>query len=95
MHNFEIMDMVGSGSYGQVFQAFDKEKKKMVAVKKFKKEYSSVAECNAEKEVEILTKLKHNNIMGCRKVVYEARKLYIIMELGTKNLGSLFQAKLN
>ena len=91
MIDYDLLEKIGSGSYGDVYRAFDKKKKLYRAVKKFKKEYSSISECKNEKEVEILTKLKHQNIISLKKVVYEKKRLFMIMDLGTENLGQIFQ----
>jgi len=59
MQDFDILEKIGSGSYGDVYRALDKKKKVYRAIKKFKKEYESIATCKRENEVKILTKLKH------------------------------------
>lgn len=62
----------------------------MVAIKKFKKNYAAIEDCNREKELQILTKLNHENIVNLKKIVFEKSKMYLIMDLGEKNLGDAF-----
>lgn len=45
------MEKIGSGSYGDVYKALDKKKNVMVAIKKFKKNYAAIEDCNREKEL--------------------------------------------
>ena len=61
-----------------------------MAIKKFKKNYSNIDDCKWEKELQILTKLNHQNVVALKKIVYEQSKMYLVMDLGIKNLGEAF-----
>lgn len=94
MQNYEVLEKLGSGSYGDVYKAFDRVKSAFVAIKKFKKSYGSIDDCKWEKELQILTKLNHINVVTLKKIVYEQGKMYLVMDLGIKNLGEAFQSHL-
>ena len=91
MQDYNLLEKIGSGSYGSVFKAFDVKKKEYRAIKKFKKKYKTIDACKKEVEVDVLTQLKHPNIIHLRKVIFEEGKLYLIMDLGEKNLGDLIE----
>lgn len=42
MQDIELLEKIGSGSYGDVYKAYDKKKKSFRAVKKFKNDYNSI-----------------------------------------------------
>lgn len=90
MQDYEVIEKIGSGSYGDVYKAMDWKKNMLVAIKKFKKNYAAIEDCNWEKELQILTKLNHENIVNLKKIVFEKSKMYLIMDLGEKNLGDAF-----
>lgn len=46
-------------------------------------------------EVKVMTKIKHKNLVSLKKVVYENNKLFLVMELCTKNLSQLFDEHRN
>jgi male germ cell-associated kinase len=93
MKGIKIIKKIGSGSYGNVFQAYDEAKKTYRAVKCFKDNFASVKQCMKEPEVKIMTKIKHRNLVPLKKVIYEDNKLYLIMELWEKNLAQMFEER--
>ena len=70
MDYFEFITKIGSGSYSTVYKVFYHSKKVYKAVKKFKKNYSSLAEWMKEIEVQILPQFKHSNIITLNKIIY-------------------------
>ena len=63
MQDIEILEKLGSGSYGDVFKAYDTSKKAYRAVKIFKDEYNSIRECMNDPEIKVMTKIKHKNLV--------------------------------
>lgn len=84
MANFSKEEKLGEGTYGVVTRAYDKKKGKLVALKKLK-----LDNCEDEgipsttiREIAILTKLKHQNIVQLYEVKYfmQEKKLFLIFE---------------
>eukprot|EP00301_Raphidiophrys_heterophryoidea_P016345 c2590_g1_i1.p1 GENE.c2590_g1_i1~~c2590_g1_i1.p1 ORF type:complete len:355 (-),score=95.24 c2590_g1_i1:113-1123(-) len=92
---YTFSEVIGSGHFGQVRKATNKETGEIVAVKELEMN-SATAEDDAKKEMEIMGKLKHPNIVQMFEV-YErpaktfpkkSKKIYIVMELAMG--GELF-----
>ncbi|KAH0621933.1 hypothetical protein JD844_023684 [Phrynosoma platyrhinos] len=81
MDQYEIIKMIGEGSFGKVFLACGKEDNQQCVIKEIsltkmpKKEKES-----SQKEVTLLARLKHPNIVAFYTSLQEKNKLYIIME---------------
>ncbi|CAD8191035.1 unnamed protein product [Paramecium pentaurelia] len=84
MQNFSKEEKLGEGTYGIVTRAFDKKRGKVVAIKKLK-----LDSCDDEgvpsttiREIAILQKLKHGNIINLLEVKYfmQEKKILLIFE---------------
>ena len=61
MEKYEILEVIGDGTYGTVYKGRKKDTSEYVAIKKMKKEYTDWEECKSLKEVVALMTLKHSN----------------------------------
>ena len=78
---FKEIRVIGSGSYGTVFQAIYLETNEEVAVKIVSKDNKKPNQITKIKqEVNILKQLKHKNIIEFKNYIETKTKLYIIME---------------
>ncbi|CAD8180828.1 unnamed protein product [Paramecium pentaurelia] len=84
MQNFSKEEKLGEGTYGIVTRAFDKKRGKVVAIKKLK-----LDNCDDEgvpsttiREIAILQKLKHTNIINLLEIKYfmQEKKILLIFE---------------
>ena len=71
MHKYELIRIIGDGTYGIVYEGLDKEKKEKVAIKKLKQKYKSLEECKNKTEIKVLEKLNHENIIQLKEVIRE------------------------
>lgn len=62
---------LGDGTYGSVIKATKIDTGQVVAIKKFKKKYTSWEECVNLREIKALQKLKHPNIIKLFEVFKE------------------------
>lgn len=65
----------------------------LVAIKKYKKEYHSMDDALALREVKFLQSVQHCNIIDTIRVEVEAGKLYIVFECMDMNLTTFMKEK--
>ncbi|NXB71710.1 NEK5 kinase, partial [Donacobius atricapilla] len=81
MDKYEIIKQIGEGSFGKIFLAKGKMDNEPCVVKEINLTKMPVKEKEAsEKEVILLSKMKHANIVTFYASLQEKNKLYIVME---------------
>ena len=71
MNKYQIIKLIGDGTYGQVYEGINKETNMKVAIKKLKNKMSSWEDCILQNEVRFLRKLNHENIVKLLEVIRE------------------------
>ena len=71
MNKYELLEIIGNGTFGQVYEGRNRETNERVAVKKLKEKYNSLEECLAKTEVKVLEKLNHENIVQLKEIIRE------------------------
>ena len=99
---YEIIDAVGSGAYGVVVAANDKEAKEeepeQVAIKKIEKAFEHVIFTKRTlRELKIMRLLKHENVLGLSNILQpDSRKdfkdIYVVSELMETDLSSIIKS---
>ncbi|EKX50416.1 hypothetical protein GUITHDRAFT_157278 [Guillardia theta CCMP2712] len=89
MDRYRVIKQLGDGTYGEVLKASNKATGEIVAVKRMKRKYRSWEECIALKEVKVLRKMKHPNIVRLKEVIKENDILYFVFEFLDQNLYEL------
>lgn len=79
LDKYEMMGVVGEGSYGTVHRARNKENGVTVAVKKFIEDDSNTLKI-AQRELRALRRLRHENLVNMLEHTRRRRRLYIIFE---------------
>ena len=86
MEKYEILEVIGDGTYGTVYKGRKKDTNEYVAIKKMKKEYTDWEECKSLKEVIALRTLKHSNIVTLNELILEKKELIMVFEFIGVNL---------
>ena len=86
MEKYEILEVIGDGTYGTVYKGRKKDTNEYVAIKKMKKEYTDWEECKSLKEVVALMTLKHSNIVTLNELILEKKELIMVFEFIGVNL---------
>ena len=73
MKKYEIIKVIGDGTYGIVYEAINKETNQKVAVKRLKERFRSMEECLSRIEVKVLEKLNHENIVQLKEVIRDKK----------------------
>ncbi|EDL45532.1 mitogen-activated protein kinase 2, putative [Plasmodium vivax] len=95
--NYEIKHLIGRGSYGYVYLAYDRSTKKNVAIKKVNRMFEDLIDCKRIlREITILNRLKSNYIIRLRDLIIpedllQFDELYIVLEIADSDLKKLFK----
>nr|XP_026692918.1 cyclin-dependent kinase-like 2 [Ciona intestinalis] len=81
MEKYDNLGMVGEGSYGMVMKCKHKESGQIVAIKKFlESEDDKMVKKIAMREVRMLRKLHHENLVNLIEVFRRRKRLYLVFE---------------
>jgi len=92
---YDVKQLIGTGSYGSVCEAFDSEKQRLVAIKRIGHMFEDLIDCKRIlREIAILSELKHGNIVQIYDIVAPPNmltfdELYIVMEICDSDLKKL------
>uniref|UniRef100_A0A8C5QU08 non-specific serine/threonine protein kinase n=1 Tax=Leptobrachium leishanense TaxID=445787 RepID=A0A8C5QU08_9ANUR len=89
-HRYEMLEMLGRGTYGKVKKAMEKVTGKMVAVKSIQKDKitDELDRIHLQREIEITALLKHDHIIQVFEVFESRDKIIIVMEYASN--GELY-----
>ena len=78
---YDLLSEVGAGAYGRVIKARDKATGEIVAIKEIKPEFKREGvPISVMREVRILRKFHHENIVSLKKVVRSDDTYYLVLE---------------
>ncbi|KAK9120887.1 hypothetical protein Syun_018504 [Stephania yunnanensis] len=92
--DYELLQILGEGSYGCVWKAVDKHSGEVVAIKKFMDldfDRTSWKDCLNSREVKALRDLDHPNIVKLKQIIVENYALYLVMECMDMTLTELIK----
>ncbi|XP_004571481.1 calcium/calmodulin-dependent protein kinase type 1D [Maylandia zebra] len=76
---FDFKGKMGSGSFSEVFMVREKKTGKMYALKCLKKKH--LAHSNLENEINVLRRIKHDNVVGLQDFYESRTHYYLVMQL--------------
>jgi serine/threonine protein kinase len=92
--NFEKTRKIGEGTYGEVYEAFDKTKNIKVALKRMRIENKEEGiPITALREMCILKHIKHENIVELYDIIQDIDKIYLIFEYVEQDLKMFLDEK--
>lgn len=82
MENYEILDLIGEGTYGHVYRALHKPTNIVVAIKKFKdsEEEDEHVKKTVLREINALHLLKQSNIVNLMEIFRHESKICLVFE---------------
>ncbi|PKU38180.1 cyclin-dependent kinase-like 2 [Limosa lapponica baueri] len=81
MEKYQVLGLVGEGSYGVVTKCRNKETGQIVAVKKFlESEEDAVVRKIAVREIKLLKQLRHENLVNLLEVCKKKKRWYLVFE---------------
>ncbi|NXP74370.1 CDKL2 protein, partial [Ramphastos sulfuratus] len=81
MEKYQVLGLVGEGSYGMVTKCRNKENGQIVAVKKFlESEDDAVVRKIAVREIKLLKQLRHENLVNLVEVYKKKKRWYLVFE---------------
>jgi len=93
--NYEVKQLIGTGSYGSVCEAYDRHKGRLVAIKRIGHMFEDLIDCKRIlREIAILSNLNHDHIVRIYDIVAPSNmkifdELYIVMEICDSDLKKL------
>jgi cyclin-dependent kinase-like len=90
-NKYEIIGIVGEGAYGIVMKCRNKETNEILAIKKFKDDEDEIVQKSMIRELKVLKKLRHDNIVQLKECFRRKGKLYLVFEYVDKNLYELLE----
>lgn len=88
--NYQIIQEMGHGSYGRVYEVIDTKNNTKVAIKKFIRAlgHPQLAQY-CQRELEILSRLSHPNIVKLHRVLHSTHSVYLVMDFMPLDLKKL------
>ncbi|KAJ7417575.1 Cyclin-dependent kinase-like 2 [Willisornis vidua] len=81
MEKYQVLGLVGEGSYGVVTKCRNKESGQIVAVKKFlESEEDAAVRKIAAREIKLLKQLRHENLVNLLEVCKRKKRWYLVFE---------------
>ena len=90
-NKYEVLGVVGEGAYGIVYKCKNKETGKYVAIKKFKEVGDDLVKKTMKRELKMLQRLHHPNVVEFQDAFRRKGNLFLVFEFVDKNLLELLQ----
>ena len=90
-NKYEVIGIVGEGAYGIVYKCKNKETGKYVAIKKFKEVGDELVKKTMKRELKMLQRLHHPNVVEFQDAFRRKGNLFLVFEFVDKNLLELLQ----
>jgi len=98
-HRYELGKGIGTGSYGSVYQAWDKVGRRNVAIKKVKRVFEDLIDCKRIlREIAILSRIDDDRIVRLYDICVPSdlmnfTEIYLVLELCDSDFKKLFHLR--
>ncbi|XP_076445790.1 myosin light chain kinase A-like [Babylonia areolata] len=83
--NYEVGEKIGQGNFGKVYEATHKATDVKWAIKSINKDKAGTSNLKlVEREVSILKRVNHPNIINLNEVIESPKRMYLVMEICTQ-----------
>ncbi|XP_072336347.1 calcium/calmodulin-dependent protein kinase type 1D-like [Scyliorhinus torazame] len=79
--SFQLMELLGSGAFSDVYLAKERTTDKMIALKCVQKNKNNANDLALENEIAVLRKIKHENIVALEDIYESPTHFYLVMQL--------------
>ncbi|KAI3385524.1 hypothetical protein SNEBB_008270 [Seison nebaliae] len=86
LFNYDVLELLGEGTYAAVFKGRNRTNGQIIALKKIRLEYEEGAPCTAIREVSLLRKLKHVNVITLHDILFTTNVLTLVFEYVEQDL---------
>lgn len=96
INNYELLNVLGTGTYSVVHKAIDKRTRQLVAIKIMERKRilkGTLSIENLIQEIGLLKKLDHKNIVKMEDFCWDSANIYIICELCEVSLSALIKKR--
>lgn len=76
---YVLGEKIGKGAFSIVYEAVEKSTKDKYAVKVINRKF--IKQKLLDREIEIMTKIRHDNILYCKSVFETEQQIYLVLEL--------------
>lgn len=96
INNYELLNVLGSGTYSTVHKGIDKRTRQLVAIKIMERKRilkGSLSIDNLIQEIGLLKKFEHKNIVKMEEFCWDSTNIYIICELCEVSLSAFIKKR--
>lgn len=87
LSDYEKIEKIGEGTYGEVYKARKRRNNQIVALKKIRLENEDEGvPSTAIREISILKELRHPNVVSLMDVIFDENRLYLVFEFLSMDL---------
>ncbi|EAS01207.2 cyclin-dependent kinase-like protein (macronuclear) [Tetrahymena thermophila SB210] len=91
---YEVLNVIGKGTYGEVFRARDQETHEIVALKKtITKLENDGIPSSALREISLLKEINHENVVVLKDIIIQNNLLYLVFEFCESDLKKFLDSK--
>ena len=92
---YTVVKVIGEGGYGIVYKCIKKSTGETVAIKKYKEKNCQSLRKVLRREIDILKKIKHENIIELKESFFHEEQFYLVFEYANKNLLEILEESSN